>query len=337
MRRMIAALLTVGALAVVLVVTGCSGAGVAAGDVRGDAVRTTAEDHLSAVLLFRSWTNVLHRRIPQPDAGEAGTSQGCTSELNFEFLEDGSTRMWGVNSDCSVFEYITTADDMTTGFIEWPNGIRMDGVWYPAEFDETFTTMSQHVVTTFEDGMQLDYVYSTNIVIPLSPQIMEGMARRADGQQMDFRLSRTQNLEDYLVIDLPDGAHMETRVPLQAVPGTLYWPVFEAGATGTYTSGTGRRLEFELTGQEDRWETWGFEGADNTVGTFTLSDGFGGVGQLMEANDIVAALRWADPSAGTLDIVAASTWNVTPSAAARDFQIDQWVANGAALNPMPIY
>lgn len=337
MRGTIAALLIAGALAVVLMVAGCSGAGVAAGDVRGDAVRATAEDHLSAVLLFRSWTNVLHRRIPQPDGAEAGTSQGCTPELNFEFLEDGSTRMWGVNSDCSVFEYITTPDEMTTGFIEWPNGMRMDGVWYPAEFDETFTTMSQHVVTTFEDGTQLDYVYSTNIVTPLSPLIMDGVARRADGQQMDFWLSRTQNLEDHLAIDLPDGAHMETRVPTQAVQGTLYWPVFEAGATGTYTSAAGRRLEFELVGQDDRWETWEFDGRGNTAGAFALSDGFGGAGQLMEGNDVVAALRWADPSAGTLDIVAASTWHVTPSAAARDFQIDQWIANGAALNPMPIY
>jgi len=337
MRGTIAALLIAVALAVVLMVAGCSGAGVAAGDVRGDAVRTTAEDHLSAVLLFRSWTNVLHRRIPQPDGPEAGTSQGCAPELNFEFLEDGSMRMWGTNSDCSVFEYITAADQTTTGFIEWPNGMRMDGVWYPAEFDETFTNSSQRAVITFEDGMQLDYVYSTNIVTPLSPQIMDGVARRPDGQQMDFRLSRTQNLEDYLVIDLPDGAHMETHVPLQAVPGTLYWPVFEAGATGTYTSGTGRQLGFGLLGQDDRWETWEFEGGGNTTGAFTLSDGFGGAGQLMDGNDIVAALRWADPSAGTLDILAATTWQVTPSAAARDFQIDQWIANGAALNPMPMY
>jgi len=316
---------------------GCSGAGVPVADVRGDDLRAMAEDHLSAVLLFRSWTNVLHRRMPQADAEGTGTAQGCATALDTEILGDGSTHMWGTNSDCSVFDYITTIDNITTGFIEWPNGMRMDGIWYAPGFDDTGTLASQHAVVTFEDGTQLDYVHSVDMVTPLSPQIMDGSARRRDGQEMDFWLSRTQNAEDHLIIDLPDGAQMEIRIPLQAMPGTLYWPVFEAGATGTYANGAGPPLDFEVRGEDDEWNMWRFEAGDGTVGTFAVGEEFGGTGQLLQGDNPIAGLRWDAPTTGTLDIVAATTWQVSPSAAARDFQVDQWIANAIALNPTPMY
>jgi hypothetical protein len=52
---------------------------------------------------------------------------------------------------------------------------------------------------------------------------------------------------------------------------------------------------------------------------------------------VVAALDWDADGAGQLTPLGASSTEAGPAAAARDFQIDQWIRNIAALGPSPMY
>lgn len=335
MRGTIAALLIAGALAVVLMVAGCSGAGVAAGDVRGDAVRATAEDHLSAVTLLKGWLKILHERAAAAAAVGVHTCQQCEPICDMEFFEDGSYRMWGTNSDCSVFDYTVQVDESGTGTITWPTGDVMSQWWGPPIWDGD--RLSQDVADTFPDGTELRYTATVDFALPESPQRWEGTATLPDGREMEFALDRAIEGDDHLILELPDGSQLETTIPTTPVPGTVFWPVFEEGGTGHYVSAAGQRLDFTITGQDDQWDRWVFTGADDTHGDFAIDQQFAGVGEMTQNGDVLGAFRWTDTGAGALDLVGTTSWAVAPSATARDFQVDQWVANIAVLNPMPMY
>ncbi len=334
MRGTIAALLTVGALAVVLVMTGCSGAGVAARDVRGDAVRTTAEDHLSAVTLLKGWLRILHVREEVPAAG-VDTCASCEPTLDMEFYEDGSYRMWGTNSDCSIVDLTYAADESGFGTFAWPDGKSVDMVWDAPEYEGQKTI--QQMQETFADGTRLTYIYTIDFEPLDAPQTMDGTATLPDGREMDFGLRRTQEGEDHLRLWLPDDASLDAHISVQSAGGALFWPRFEEGAAGVYLSGAGNRLDFTLEGSNDRWDFWAFDAADGTQGAFALDGVFGGMGQLMHDGSVLGALRWPETCLGVLDLVTSGASDVAPSAAARAFQMDQWIANVAVMGPMPVY
>ena len=60
---------------------------------------------------------------------------------------------------------------------------------------------------------------------------------------------------------------------------------------------------------------------DATRGTFSLAAGLSGNGQLRRGTTPIGALRWSATGEGSLDLLGASHAEVTPSAAARDFQL----------------
>ncbi len=78
-------------------------------------------------------------------------------------------------------------------------------------------------------------------------------------------------------------------------------------------------------------------GPGGAQGTFALGEDFEGTGRLERDGQVAGALRWQPNGDGTLDVVGAGSAEVTPSAAARDFQVDRWIATIAAMGPMPIY
>jgi hypothetical protein len=130
---------------------------------------------------------------------------------------------------------------------------------------------------------------------------------------------------------------LNARIPVEAVEGAAFWPRFEEGAIGAYRSGKGAHLDFTVNGRDDIWDTWTLAAADGTNGIFTLGDQFAGSGTLSRDGTPIGALRWPELGAGALDLVAAGTTAVGPSAAARDFQMDRWISNIAAMGPMPVY
>lgn len=327
MKRTAAALAFAGILAAVLFSAGCSGPGVTAASVRGASVQEIAADHLSAVLLVKSWFKILYQK-----AGEGGD---CEPTFNFEDLPDGSFRMWGTNSDCSEYDWTIHLDESGTGTLTSPDGSSVTMTWGVPVWVGGVVT--QDVEEAYGDGARIAYTIIADFDAPGTPQTWDGTATLPDGRAMTFLLNRVDEVEDRLTLALPDGSELEVRVPLTWAPGAPFWPVFSKGANGTFTAPSTNKLDFQLSAEGERWDRWRFASSDGYEGAFTLGEDLDGSGQLTEGGRIVAALRWHATGLGTLDLLAAGSAEVTPSAAARDFQIDQWVATVAAMGPAPMY
>lgn len=348
MREMICAPVAVAALATAIALSGCSGPGVPAERAQGAGVRAIAQDHLSATLLAKSWLSILHERLPEP--GEDDDAQGPAWET--EFLPDGSMRMWGTYSHGGAFEHVVHPDGSGTGMHTTPDGLTHHSTWTAPEWEGM--TGRQQVQETFWDGMVLEYDFAMDFDVPTSLQMYEGTATLPDGRAMQFRFERLQPEADdwgmagvgargrgegydHLQLALPDGSRLEVRIPLVTVEQATYWPVFARGAEGQFISASGARQEFTVRGDGERWERWGLVAPDGTQGAFTLGPEFEGGGLLTLGDRPVGALRWSASAEGSVDVLDAGLSAVTPSAAARDFQIDRWVLSIAGLGPAPIY
>jgi hypothetical protein len=329
-----AAWLGLAAFAAVLM-AGCSGAGVSGERARGGSVLTTTSDNVNAVLLAKSWFAVLH---PREDVSGAGVqTKDTTPETHYEFYDDGSYRAWGVLADGTTFDYLTMADGSGHGEQTRLDGARMT-ITFGAMVGAYPDPISQTIDQVLWDGSRFVYRFGWDFAAEGAPETRDGTATLVDGRAMHFLLVRKQLIEDHLTLDLPDGSRLEVRVPLTSALGAMYWPVFSAGARGTYRGASGQTLDFVMTGQGERWDRWELTGEDGTTGVFTLDETLGGSGEVRREGELVGALRWtsADPSLkGILELLASGNSEITPSAATLDFLIDQRISNIATLGPNP--
>ena len=310
-----------------LLAAGCSGPGVDIAAIQPVGLQTIASDHISAVVLLKSWLNILY-----PSADGAGP---CEPERHYERNPDGSIHFWGTNSDCSVYDHTTQADGSGQGTITFSDGSVAHFTWSAVTIVNG--VMSQDVHQEFPDGVTLDFTFSIDPNPPDYGQSWTGSALMAKGQQMDYTMVRLPDKVDHLHVDLPDGSALDVRIPLTTAPGVRYWPIFDPGASGHFNAPGGERLDFALSGEDDYWSHWTFDTADGTSGVFELDEDFGGAGNLTRDGSVMAALLWQQDGTGTLSLVDAGAVDVTPSAAACDFQIDRWVASIAAMGPAPMY
>jgi len=126
------------------------------------------------------------------------------------------------------------------------------------------------------------------------------------------------------------------------VPFLQEWPpnqpAYKGDSKGTFRSPAGRTMEFELTGNSDtRWQHWTLKAEDGTTGVFALDSALGGRGELRLGGRLQATLTWTPDGSGKLQPVGGGELQALPSAAARDFSIDQWIRGIAALGPTPRY
>lgn len=96
-------------------------------------------------------------------------------------------------------------------------------------------------------------------------------------------------------------------------------------------------MRFRMTGDEDRWTTWTLDAAAQGEGSFTFGEGLSATGQLRQGAALLGALRWDADALGVLDLATIGSEEVTPSRAARDFAVDRWFGNLAAMGPSPMY
>ena len=322
-------------LAGTMFLPGCSGPGVVAGRAGDPGVISTAEAHLSAVLLLRGWLNILYHREED--------KQGCQSTWQSEELADGSTHIWGTNSDCTQFDYVVAADQSGAGTVLHPDGGTDTMAWTAPVWDGP--VLSQDIRQDLRDGVHLQYTWMMDISQPgATVQTWDGSAALSDGRTMTFVLGRGgASNEDRLTLQLPDGSRLDVQVPLTAVPGALFWPVFSEGAQGTFMPVGGDKqpgvgaLDFRITGTQDRWDRWQFTSSAGIEGSFALGEGFEGTGEMNRGGQLLGALRWQQSVVGVLDQVTARAAEVSPSAAARDFQVDRWFTTIAAMGPSPLY
>jgi hypothetical protein len=343
MRRVIggAAMLALG-LAMIRLLGGCSGTGAPGVGPGVRDLRTLADDQLSAWMLLRSWLSILHVKEPVSSSGTGEADAVCSVTVDSLPLlpgdPAGTVRMRGTTSDCLTWEAVQWPDgsgeqtyqrDSQQSHMTW-GAPRMNGPWQIVDIDQTMW-----------DGARLVYESGYNLQSQNSDQYYKGSATLADGREMDFEHNRN-NDRDELKLALPDSSALQIEVPLTVAPGAPYWPRFTQGAEGTFRGPTGLEQHLRLTGSGDeRWDRWELRAPDGTVGAFTLAEDFTGSGQLSRAGEVLGALRWwetpKDGVRGVLEPVGSGAIETTPSAAAQDFRIDQWIGNMAALGPMPMY
>jgi hypothetical protein len=326
MRHTMAWLVIVAGAAVLL--AGCSGSGAPPAEVRGASVQTLASDQVSAAMLFAAWSGMLYVQT----AGQASVPVRTN-------MPDGSLRFTGTNSDGSVYQYFVLHPFVESspgrGTITWPDGTTYRTEWEAAVWENGGNRSVDHLRDTFPNGASMECQIVANYAAHVQ-SLWEGTARAATGRTMQFHLDRLQEERDQLTLNLPDGATMQIEVPLTGVFGAAYWPRFADGATGTYKAAGGPALQISLAGT-DRWTQWKLTAPDGTTGAFALDANMLGQGQLTRAGQTLAALGWDAEWLGTLGLLGAGQQQVAPSAAARDFQINRWVGNAAAMGPMPMY
>jgi hypothetical protein len=323
-----------GALAVVLGLAGCSGPGAPAVSGGAADLRDAAADHLSSLFLVKAWFSVLHvRHDVRPPAGP------CKKQTEVLPLEPGdppgTTRRRFTSRNCTVTLIVTFPDGSGTQTVTRANGRSSSLTWTAGRHDGTW--LRQQLVQTFWDGAELTYESGINTASVDDEQYLVGVARLQDGRKMDFRVERSRDF-DKVLLDLADGARLEAGVAVHTIPGAIAWPVFSAGADGVYARANGAQQAFRLwsTGP-DRWERSEFTSAHGPSGRFTLGGNLSGSGQIRNSRALLGTLAWSDAFEGELTPVQASAIAVVPSAAARDFAIDQWIASLAALGPGPQY
>lgn len=313
-----------------VLLAGCSGAGAPPADVRGESVQTLASDQVSAAMLFAAWSGMLYVN----SAGEA--TQPVRTPL-----PDGSLEFTGTNSDGSVYRWVILhprdASSPGHGAITWPDGTTYTSEWDADVWSEDYSYLTSHVRDTFPNGSRLECQIISDYTDPEQYHgVWDGAALTAKGSKMQFHLDRVDLKQDKLTLNLPDGAALEVVVPLTMGATGGAWPRFADGATGTYQAAGGPLLRLGVKGA-DRWTKWTLTAPDGTTGEFTLDAAMLGQGHLARAGQTLAALGWNADWLGTLGLLGSGQQQVTPSAAARDFQINRWVANGAAMGPMPMY
>jgi hypothetical protein len=318
------------AAALLTTLLGCSGAGAPVAKVRGDALTASATDHLSALVLVRSWFHILDLESADTDSGGTDDTE---PHYDVENGADGSMHMWGTTSDGLTFDYVFAADGSGSGWRKLADGRRTDMTWTAPVDDGVHITYN--MTEAFWDGTVVSYAfdmtpYTTPLVV-----IYDGTLRLSDGQSMKFKYIDTQPVSQVVELTLPDGSSLKLSVPLHLIWGVGAPPDYATGATGTFKAADGTVQTFKMTGASDTWDRWQFSGDGGLTGDFSLSGDMSGTGQILRDGKLAAALRWPTSAVGTLDIVAASSVEVNPSAMARNFQLDRWISTIGAMGPSP--
>jgi hypothetical protein len=238
-------------------------------------------------------------------------------------------------SDCTTIDLVR---DKWTGAgyqtFHYPDG-RTKTVTFQSVDGGQYRTHT--VEETLWDGARLVYKRGIDPYSRKHEQYEQGTATLPDGRSMAFLHLRNTD-RDVLELKPDDGSQLWIRVPLTGAPASPFEPLLSKGATGAYENPAGERQAFRLWGESGaRWDRWALEARDGVTGGFTVEGDFSGGGSLRRGGAVLGVLRWQPTGEGRLEPVAAAAIQVAPSAAARDFHVDQWIGNIAAMGPMPLY
>jgi len=300
------------------ILCGCSGSGAPAGDVEGASLQTLAADNLSALTTIAGWVNVFYMEA---------------ADVNIEVEEDPDTgvyRLYGTASDGAAFEYFINPDNSSHGTITWPNG-EVFTQTATANYSEDYSRSHEEIANAYPNGGRLEYTVDAEFGTPTRSH-WAGTATLPGGRHLALQMERVGRAPDEVVLSFTDGARLQMTVAKRR-NGLIE---YSQETTGTYRNARGQTLTFRLSG-DTRWNRLDIETPQGTTGSFTLGESMEGAGELRSNGEVAAGLRWDAAWSGMLAVVGASQVEVTPSAAARDFRIDQWTNHAVGLGPQPVY
>jgi hypothetical protein len=286
--------------------------------------------HVTAVVQVKRWTDVLYRLFGLPEGP-------CEPELTIEFHEDGSATAHVRNSDCSTGEFVQNPDGSGSGVTTFPDGTQEFQWWNVPVETATSLTVSFH--SRFRDQAQLEM---TEIIdnggTELQPEddtvMREGSFALPDGRALPFFYQR-RTRTDHLRLEQEDGLVLTLDVPLDE---TEVAPDLSRKATGTVQADGVVALNFELqvvAPDAQAWDSWSFTTPQGEAGQFSLTETFVGSGQIRQAGGGPAVLTWNTEGAATLTLTDGSHLAASPSRAALDFIVDQWLRRFGEYGPAP--
>ncbi|MBM3498639.1 MAG: hypothetical protein FJX74_08190 [Armatimonadetes bacterium] len=314
----------------VVTLGGCSGAGAPARSARLGTLEAVARDHLTALLHVKRWLAILY---PTPPKNPCQTSAQRLKRQPGD--PPGSTRMRLRLSDCTEIDVFQLADGSGSQEVTFPDGQQKTVRWGVARREPGW--VKQDVDETLWDGHRLRYEVGISTAGAPYDRYEEGRATLADGHSMQFRHDRNLN-RDAVDLQPNNGSELRFEVPLQSVAGAPFRPVHETGIAGALSHGAGYTHTFAVLGTDaEGWTNWALSAPDGITGSFRLDGELAGSGTLSERGKLVALLTWSADGQGTLTPIGGPDVEVGASAAARAFQVDQWIRNIAALGPSPMY
>lgn len=316
MRR--AAVVLLIAAGAVALLAGCSGAGAGADENAG--VRALAQDHVDAVVLISGWVRSIYVEYLQQVSSSTSYPEPNLTITDTEYV-DGTIERFELDetTNCSV---------TTTTFPDGSSAIH------------TITSLGSvyatHYSTVYSSGARIEFDF---LSISTRPTIYEHRGTTTTtGSTSDFHIHRTVSARKYadvLQVTLPNGSELKMNIPLKSKYLASNWPVYQNITTGEFTSPRVNTLNFTLKGSTaEAWDTLRVTASDGTTGSFALGEGMSGSGELRKDGQAIAILTWDKNGDGEAQIVDA-TYDLAPSAAARDFQIANWAYRVSLLGPTP--
>jgi hypothetical protein len=285
--------------------------------------------HVTAVVQMKRWTDILYRLLGLPEGD-------CEPELEIEIREDGSATAHVTNKDCSTGEFVQNPDGSGSGVTTFPDGTQ-EFQWWSAPV-ETATSRTVSFRFLFRDQAQMDMTETVDDggTEDFNDDTVTRVGRFVlpDGRSLAFSYQR-RTRTDHLRLEQEDGLVLTLDVPLDE---TETVPDLSQKATGTVQVNGTVALNFELrvVDPEARaWDSWSFTTPQGEAGQFSLAETFVGSGQIRQAGGGQAVLTWNTEGAATLTLTDGSHLAASPSQAALDFIVDQWLRRFGEYGPAP--
>ncbi|MGE5530942.1 MAG: hypothetical protein ACM3VW_02335 [Bacteroidota bacterium] len=301
---------------------GCSGAGAPADENAG--VRALAQDNVDAAVTIANWMRSAYVEYLRQVSANTSFPEPNRRAVDTIYV-DGTTEHYEVDE--------TTRSSVTTTM--FPDG--SSAVHESTPLSLPGIENAAHYSTIYSTGARVEL---DAISISTRPTIYEhrGTTTTQAGSSTDFYFHRTVSARkhaDVVEVTLPNDTKLRMNVPLKP----RYWasdgPVYEKVTTGEFTTLRGNTLNFTLRGSTaEAWDQLRVTASDGTTGSFTLGEGMSGSGELRKDGQSIAALTWDKNGNGEVAIIDA-TYDLAPSAAARDFQIANWAYRVSILGPVP--
>jgi hypothetical protein len=339
MRAPLVVIVLVVALAAGMLLGGCGGAGKPAAQVASASLEQIAQDHLTAVLLVRTWTRILYIFSPPEQA----------SDTTYEYWDppqNTQAKHAHITYPSGAVDDIYWNQDGSGHATYVKNGQTSTFTWgVPVVVDTPPPTHTQAVTITetYPDGLTLNYVAFTDLTdANIAIQDKQGTMTLPGNRVLQFHYHSANGIfagtDDY-TLQLPNGgASLHVTVPtVYDFDLGAYVPAPQSQLHGVLTPSGIQPGQIQVTGASGVWGAWNYTTADGTKGTFNLGTDMAGGGNFVRDGSVVGVLNWDGNIVGTLSQTGVGSEEVNPAAAARDFEVDRWLAGVSRLSPAPAF
>jgi len=315
------------AAVLVALLGGCSGGG---GAVPADPDGGYLADQATVALVCLRWLPVL---FPEVLHGQGDGCQPTDPEVTPN--PDGTLNLRYRRSDCAEVQWVMDPTFLSGhAVVLYPDGGRETQAFELTPQPDGSAEVTEQ--RTFPDGARAE---TTITVAPWTAgddpllNTQQGRLFLPDGRTMDFRRQEYMKRSE-LSVDAHEGWTFDVQTP--NVPGQTL-PDLAATATGSL-SHSPEALTFALEATSPAagfWDIMRVQTPSGLSGLFQLDDALKGRGTVREREQVAITLSWDVAGRVRATYADGRTASGAPSAAARDFLVDQWLWRLGEFGPSP--